>query len=251
MKIIQSGSQSLTSCNVTTNWAISLLPTILVFLQEMLSDDTRIQIENIVAGAVLKGRTDHCTTIRNSLCRRYETSTVVKAKFESNAVIKKEQADFIEAYCTTHSFWVENPPENRYLVRGGEAKVYLAHDDRHVIKLNDAIYYATWLEYLNSILLHNLIFTNTAYRLLGFTKQGDTLFAVVEQVFIIADALAELEDIKSFLEFNEFTNTRRNDYENKHIGLILEDMHDENVIVNSETLFFIDSVFYTIIPEKS
>lgn len=217
----------------------------------MLPDDTRIQIENIVAGIVLEGRTDYCAAIRNSFCRRYETSTVVKAKFESNALIKKEQASFIETFCADYSFWLENlPEEERYLTRGGEARVYLSNDDRHVIKLNDAVYYATWLEFLNSILLHNLIFTNTAYRLLGFTKQDNTLFAAVEQVFIVADAQAELNDIKKFLEFNEFINTRRNDYENKCLGLILEDMHDENVIVSSETLFFIDSVFYTVTPEK-
>ncbi len=34
----------------------------------------------------------------------------------------------------------------------------------------------------------------------------------------------------------------------RELGLILEDMHDENVIVNSDTLFFIDTVFYTITP---
>jgi hypothetical protein len=228
------------------------LHAILVFLHEMLPNDTRIEIENIVAGVILEGRTDHCTTIRNSFCRCYETSTVVKTAFESNAIIKKEQAGLIEAYCDEHNFWLENlPGEDRYLTRGGESKVYLANDDKHVIKLNDAIYYATWLEYINSILLHNIIFTNTSYRLLGFTKQDDTLFAVVEQVFIVADAQAELNDIKKFLEFNEFENIRRNDYENKHLGLILEDMHDENVIVNSETLFFIDSVFYTVVPHKT
>lgn len=69
-------------------------------------------------------------------------------------------------------------------------------------------------------------------------------------MFIVADDRAELDDIKKFLEFNEFANIRRNDYENKRLGLILEDMHDENVLVNSETLFFIDSVFYTVSPEK-
>jgi len=199
----------------------------------MLPDDTRIEIENIVAGIILEGRTDHCSTIRNSFCSRYETSTVVKAKFESNAIIKKEQAGFIEAYCTKHNFWFDKlPSEDKYLTRGGESKVYLADDGRNVIKLNDAVYYATWLEFLNSILLHNLLFTNTTYQLLGFTKQAESLFAVIQQVFIIADAQAELNDIKKFLEFNEFTNTRRNDYENKHLGLILEDMHDENVIVS-------------------
>ncbi len=48
------------------------------------------------------------------------------------------------------------------------------------------------------------------------------------------------------MAFNGFVNTRRNDYLHTELGLILEDMHDENVIVNSETLFFIDTVFYTI-----
>ena len=72
------------------------------------------------------------------------------------------------------------------------------------------------------------------------------LYAVVRQIFIIADGQAELDDIRSFLEFNGFQNTRRQDYFNKEYGLILEDIHDENVIVNSEKLFFVDTVFYTV-----
>jgi len=83
----------------------------------------------------------------------------------------------------------------------------------------------------------------------GFAKEEGGLYAVLEQPFVVADAQAELDDIKKFLEFNEFENTRRNDYIHRKLGLILEDMHDENVLVNSETLFFIDSVFYTIRPD--
>lgn len=145
--------------------------------------------------------------------------------------------------------WITGfPPKDLYLTRGGEAKVYLHSDYRHVIKFNDGVYYATWLEFLNSILLHNLVFENTAYELLGFLIEREDLFAVLKQPFIISDAQAELQDIKKFLEFNGFENNRRNDYVHRQLGLILEDMHDENVIVNSETLFFIDSVFYTITP---
>ena len=59
-----------------------------------------------------------------------------------------------------------------------------------------------------------------------------------------------MNEIKAFLEFNGFENTRRQDYENRELGLILEDMHDENVLVNEETLFFIDTVFYTVTPSK-
>ncbi len=98
-------------------------------------------------------------------------------------------------------------------------------------------------------MLHNSIFTNTAYRLDGFLKENDLLYAVLQQPFISADAQADLNDIKKLLAYNGFENNRRNDYINKELGLILEDMHDENVLVNSETLFFIDTVFYTIVPE--
>jgi hypothetical protein len=104
---------------------------------------------------------------------------------------------------------------------------------------------------LNSIAIHNLFFPETAYTLLGFTEKAGSLHAVLKQRFITADTQADLSDIKKFLFANGFENTKRNDYFNKELGLILEDMHDENIIVNSNTLFFIDTVFYTVFPEKS
>lgn len=68
----------------------------------------------------------------------------------------------------------------------------------------------------------------------------------MRQPFITSDGQADLDDIKKLLAYNGFENTRRNDYFNKEFGLILEDMHDKNVLVNSNTLFFIDTVFYTV-----
>jgi hypothetical protein len=55
---------------------------------------------------------------------------------------------------------------------------------------------------------------------------------------------AKLESIKTFLSFNGFENTKRQDYYNREFGLVLEDMHDENVIARQDVLFFIDTVFY-------
>ena len=43
---------------------------------------------------------------------------------------------------------------------------------------------------------------------------------------------------------NGFVNTRNNDYFNPDIGIILEDLHDENVLTFDDNLFFIDTVFY-------
>lgn len=213
----------------------------------MLNNDTREKIKSIVRGFVIEEQGDTCTAIRNLLCTSFSTSTTVKEDFESKSVIKEEQVEFLTRFCDQHQWWVKQlPDEGRYLTRGGEAKVYLDDDNKSVIKLNDAVYYATWLEYFNSVVLHNLIFKDTAYSLMGFTNKNGVFQVVLKQPFIISDSPVNLEDIRKILTFNGFENTRRNDYFHKELGLILEDMHDENVIARSESLFFIDTVFYTV-----
>lgn len=209
----------------------------------MYNDDTKRKLENIVRGSLIEGNTDHCTTVRNFLCASFSTSTTVKKDFESKLLIKKEQESSLRNYADTHQLWISHLPE-QYLTKGGESLVYLDTATSSVVKINDAIYYATWLEYFNSLVLHNLIFKDTAYSFIGFIDIENVLYAVVNQPFIIADGQAALDDIRIFLEYNGFQNIRRQDYFNKEYGLILEDMHDENVIVNSEKLFFIDTVFY-------
>jgi hypothetical protein len=53
-----------------------------------------------------------------------------------------------------------------------------------------------------------------------------------------------LESVKSFLTQNGFINNRNNDYYNPELGIILEDLHDENVLTRNGVLYFIDTVFY-------
>ena len=112
------------------------------------------------------------------------------------------------------------------------------------------MYYATWLEYFNSLVLHNLFFADTAYSFLGFTEVDNELVAIVCQGYVRADAIADLEVIRKLLVFNGFENTKRQDYYNREFGLILEDMHDENVIAKDDLLFFIDTVFYIVTPTE-
>ena len=94
------------------------------------------------------------------------------------------------------------------------------------------------------MLLHNCFSPNTFYELVGFKLIKDELYAVLKQPFIISTEIVDLQNIKIFLEYNGFLNTKRIDYFNQEYGLILEDIHDENVIVNNDVLFFIDTVFY-------
>ena len=211
----------------------------------MISDEIRQKLQNIVRGNVLEGQEDHCTTIRNLLCQSFGSDPTIKKEFESRSIIKEEQARFLKAYAEDKGFWMQSLPEGcQYLTHGGESEIYLAPDQFHVIKNNDAVYYATWLEYFNSLLIHNLLFPNTAYEFVGFTLGKEKeLRAVVQQRFIEGEQV-DLADIKEHLIFNGFAHTKRQDYFNTEFGLILEDMHDENVIARNDVLFFIDTVFY-------
>jgi hypothetical protein len=113
-----------------------------------------------------------------------------------------------------------------------------------VIKLNDAIYNSTWLDFFSSTVIHNLLFEETCYELTGFIKTDSGLLAVLKQTFIISDSAISLAEVRDFLKFNGFKNIKRSDYYNKEFGLILEDIRDENVIMNSDLMFFIDTIFY-------
>lgn len=63
-------------------------------------------------------------------------------------------------------------------------------------------------------------------------------------MFVESDSDTELENVKIFLTSNGFLNTRNNDYFNPELGIILEDLHDENVLTQDNVLKFIDTVFY-------
>lgn len=210
----------------------------------MIPNEIRERLQNIVDGTRLEGSADRCTTLRNLLVESFGTGSTIKSEFESRAIIKEEQAGFLKAWAeSTGSLFDDLPERSEYLTKGGESKVYLAANGLNVIKVNDAIYYATWDEYLNSLLLHNLLFPNTAYLLIGFLEIDNGLSAVLQQPFI-EGGQARLDDIKEFLTYNGFENTKRQDYYNGEFGLVLEDMHDENVIAKNDLLFFIDTVFY-------
>lgn len=177
----------------------------------MIADETRKKLEDIIRGAGYQEPGNSCTTIRNILSESFETSATVKGAFESRAIIKEKQAGFLKAYAKQEGLWLHTPPPSKHFIaRGGEAEVYLSPGKRDVIKVNDAIYYATWTEFFNSLVIHNLLFPGTTYSLAGFLEIDDCLKAVLQQPYIEGEQ-AELTDINELLLFNGFTNTKRHD----------------------------------------
>jgi hypothetical protein len=76
----------------------------------MISDELRKKLQNIVRGTNLKEQEDHCTAIRNLLCGSFEAGPTVKSEFESRAVLKEEQVNFLKDYSYRHSIWLDALP---------------------------------------------------------------------------------------------------------------------------------------------
>jgi hypothetical protein len=156
---------------------------------------------------------------------------------------KEQETKSLIDFINKNQLWNCNLNFKDFLSSGAEQRVFL--NNQKVLKLNDSIYYESWLDYLENLLLNNYFFPETAYELLGFYKsEEDNLYALVEQNYIKANSPTDLGIVKLFLKNNGFTNTKNNDYYNPELGIILEDLHDENVLTSDNVLYFIDTVFY-------
>lgn len=155
---------------------------------------------------------------------------------------KEQEEESLVHFICENNLWV-SIDLTQYVSEGAEQKVYL-NGSHSVTKINDAIYYESWLDYFHNLLLHNFFFPDTAYQLLGFIREDKVLYAVVEQSYVSITSTTDLSLVKQFMKSNGFRNIRNNDYQNDELGLILEDLHDENVLTKDGILYFIDTVFY-------
>jgi len=204
----------------------------------------KYELQNLISGESGASYDALIQTVVSHLRRGKRASPMAEEKHENKAQETKELIDFAKS----NNLIIENIPEEKFIASGAEQKVYIT-GEKYVIKLNDAIYYASWEDYFYNLLLHNYFFADTAYNLRGFHLSDNTFYAVVQQPYIKADSITNLKEVKDFMAANGFENKRRNDYENVNLGLILEDLHDENVLTADGMLHFIDTVFF-IKPDK-
>jgi len=198
------------------------------------------ELQRIILGDEQIGDANKLKTVQNFLRRNAEISYGSQDK---KSVKREEEKHLLNFASTQNLFYSGEISDAYFIAEGAEQKVY-RFNDFQVIKINDAIFYETWLDYFNNLLIHNYLFPATAYEFMGFAVIDSKLFAVVRQDFIVATEPTDLNLVKLFLEFNGFSNTRNNDYYNAELGIIFEDLHDENVLSRKQILFFIDTVFY-------
>jgi len=202
----------------------------------------RDDIQYILSG---KSQVKHHHLIQTT-CSYLKGSQGASSMAKDQQQHKDEETKSLIQFAEKNHLWVDIDID-LYVSQGAEQKVYLKNG-LTVLKLNDAIYYASWVDYFHNLLLNNLFFPDTAYQLLGFYKDSSILYAVVEQPFVKANEKTDLNMVKAFLENNGFINKKNHDYYNEELGLILEDLHDENVLTQNGMLYFIDTVFYINSP---
>ena len=198
------------------------------------------ELQHIIQGKSNSGERTLIQTITSYLGASQNTSQVV----ENDKHHKQEETKKLIEYCEINNLFQNNKIDiNSFISEGAEQKVYIKND-KFVYKLNDGIYYSTWYDYFINLQLNNYFFSETSYKLVGFCVFSNVLFALVEQPFVKANEPTNLEHVKQFLLSNGFENTRNHDYYNGDLKIILEDLHDENVLTQNGILYFIDTVFY-------
>ena len=200
---------------------------------------SKYELQNIISGNAKVRYGKVIQTIASFL--REEKRAIQES--QETEYLKEQEAKILISYINSHQLWVEYIDESKYIGEGAEQKVYEHSDPNYVFKTNDSIFYEYWIDYLHSLMLHNYFFPHLAYELIGFYKD-ENLYAVVKQVFVISTEPTNLENIKVFLSENGFIHKKNNDYYHPELGIILEDLHDENVLTEEGTLQFIDTIFY-------
>jgi hypothetical protein len=139
---------------------------------------------------------------------------------------------------------------DRKIGEGAEQQVYLSQAGKSVVKTNDAIMHGTWLEFFDRIALHNWLFPETAYHVNGFTKVRDRFAAIIEQPFLRSSRGASRTEVEEDLNQRGFIRIRNDDYYSADLGILLEDLHDENVLTQEGPIYlYFDPIVYLETPE--
>ena len=208
------------------------MPEIRIF-ELLLMKNIKDELQNIILGDEQIGTGSQLKKAQSFLRGYAETSI----SFKKQQCFKDKETAALIAFAKKENLFYDRPILAKdFISEGAEQKVY-KFDDNHVLKTNQSIFYENWLDYFNSLLIHNFFFPATEYAFLGFQIIDNKLHAVIKQEFILSNENTDLEVVRQFLEYNGFQHKRSNDYFNPEIGLIFEDLHDQNVLSYNGVLY--------------
>ena len=203
------------------------------------SNTTKDEIQHVISGKIKVRNGDLIQAAANYL-REGKSTGFVATDPQS---IQQAEANILRGFSKLIPIF----GFTNFIGEGTEHRVYL--DGQTVLKLNSCYFYKSWEDYFHSLLLHNYLFEDTPYELMGFTEENGKLFSVVRQKFVETTKEIDPDISRKFLSDNGFVNKTGDDYVHENTGVILADLHGQNIIIRKGVPFFIDTVFY--VSEKT
>ena len=171
--------------------------------------------------------------------------------------IKIQETNLLRQWAIRHNRMIPADTFNRHWVeqgyiKGAEHHVYFDELRNRVIKRNHLTYQNTWLQYFQRMAAHNFLFPGAPYTFEGLMEVQDNhqktwLFSVVFQSVIIAERGLTIAETGAFMESlgyvvraNEqfhragVTGPKWDDYVDTATGLMVNDLHFQNILRDSE-----------------
>ena len=155
---------------------------------------------------------------------------------------KRRQIQRLREFATLKHLWIDfESLDLMYLNKGGENEVFTGYDE-YVIKLNNFDYAGDDLSnFFLRIEVHNLLFSNIPYEMIGFAHNSQKEFcAVLMQPYVRAKREATEQEIQRYMESLGFTMDYPDEYHNELYEVF--DAVPNNVLYGiDDQLYFIDT----------
>jgi hypothetical protein len=127
-------------------------------------------------------------------------------------------------------------------IGGQENDVFLR--DGRVLKRNNLCFHLSYADFFDRLALHHLLFPGAPLSLEGFVQHDAELLPIMSQPAVRAQRGAKRTEVATLMRQLGFEPVRNDDYRHPE-GILVEDLHDENVFIDTEgEIVLIDPVIY-------
>ena len=138
-------------------------------------------------------------------------------------------------------------------IEGGENQVFIRGDGRTVSKRNNLSYHSSYQQFFERLLLHNWIFPWAMLSFDGFSDTFEGLHALLSQPVIVSIRPAFRQQVEPYMKARGFVATDEKgwNYFSPKTGLVVEDLHEYNAVIDSRgRVVIFDPVIYANPPKS-
>lgn len=155
-----------------------------------------------------------CEIDENLISKAYtflQSKALAEPIVQDSYMEKEQEAQWLLTFIEANDLYFDELKFSVYLDEGAEQKVFFDEENAKVYKLNDVIFYVNWTQYFESLLIHNILFSETKYELSGFMSINNILYSVIQQDYIRPTEKTKIEKVREFMYSKGFVTKKKND----------------------------------------